>query len=120
MVFSPAMDLQGFQAHASRPMNPFGCHVQSLDRLVNCIQPIGQLRTNRLSLCISSQGSNGFTLIELLVVISIIWVLVLNDKFGTHRQDVLATAGLYWHFVDAVWLCVFTVIYLLPYLINAS
>lgn len=55
-----------------------------------------------------------------LVVISIIWVLVLNDKFGTHRQDVLATAGLYWHFVDAVWLCVFTVIYLLPYLINAS
>jgi heme/copper-type cytochrome/quinol oxidase subunit 3 len=32
--------------------------------------------------------------------------------------SVLATAGIYWHFVDAVWLVVFTLIYVLPHFMH--
>jgi cytochrome c oxidase subunit III len=30
------------------------------------------------------------------------------------RSPVMRTIGIYWHFVDAVWIFVFTTIYLLP------
>jgi cytochrome c oxidase subunit 3/cytochrome o ubiquinol oxidase subunit 3 len=49
----------------------------------------------------------------------IIWLLSL---FGLSTQGRLAAAdsekveiaGLYWHFVDVIWIVIFTVIYLVP------
>ena len=44
--------------------------------------------------------------------------LFLNSLRGKiHREDSLTVelAGLYWHFVDVVWVVIFTVVYLLPY-----
>jgi len=54
------------------------------------------------------------------VTIGIIWLLSLlfiSLRGGippTHALDV-EIAGLYWHFVDIVWIVIFTLVYLLPY-----
>lgn len=37
-----------------------------------------------------------------------------RGKVGRHNSEVVEIAGLYWHFVDVVWIVIFTVIYLIP------
>ena len=54
------------------------------------------------------------------VTIGVIWLLTLlfvSLRGGLKQEDSLdlEIAGLYWHFVDIVWIVIFTVIYLLPY-----
>lgn len=54
------------------------------------------------------------------VLIGLIWLLSLYffSLTGrlTHRQAIdVESAGLYWHFVDIVWIIIFTVVYLLEY-----
>ena len=36
-------------------------------------------------------------------------------RFTPHRHDFLTCVSLYWHFVDAVWILVFSIFYLLPH-----
>lgn len=54
------------------------------------------------------------------VTIGIIWLLTLlfvSLRGGLKQEDSLdlEIAGLYWHFVDIVWIVIFTLVYLLPY-----
>jgi cytochrome c oxidase subunit 3 len=61
----------------------------------------------------------GFHLLHVIVGLVILMVLLLWIAFGyfDHRRYAAVTiGGLYWHFVDAVWLFVFTALYLTPYL----
>jgi heme/copper-type cytochrome/quinol oxidase subunit 3 len=48
------------------------------------------------------------------VLLSIILVLTFFDDFNNTNSNVISTAGIYWHFVDVVWIAVFTVVYVLP------
>jgi heme/copper-type cytochrome/quinol oxidase subunit 3 len=53
------------------------------------------------------------------VTIGVIWLLsIVGASFRGHmRQDnalMLEISGLYWHFVDIVWIIIFTVVYLVP------
>jgi cytochrome c oxidase subunit 3/cytochrome o ubiquinol oxidase subunit 3 len=53
------------------------------------------------------------------VTAGIIWLLTLwglSTQGRLHVQDSekVEIAGLYWHFVDVVWIVIFTVIYLIP------
>jgi cytochrome c oxidase subunit 3/cytochrome o ubiquinol oxidase subunit 3 len=43
----------------------------------------------------------------------ILWVDSLRGKLGPHNALRLEIAGLYWHFVDIVWIAIFTLIYLI-------
>ena len=47
-------------------------------------------------------------LIGLMIVLALMWL----GDFRKYRPHALETIGLYWHFVDAVWVVVFSVIYL--------
>jgi heme/copper-type cytochrome/quinol oxidase subunit 3 len=52
------------------------------------------------------------------VTIGVIWLLILwmdayRGKLGPHNALRLEIAGLYWHFVDIVWIAIFTLIYLI-------
>ena len=52
------------------------------------------------------------------VTIGVIWLLALwldalKGKLPPSRSETLEVAGLYWHFVDIVWIVIFTLIYLL-------
>jgi heme/copper-type cytochrome/quinol oxidase subunit 3 len=53
------------------------------------------------------------------VTIGIIWLLSLwgmssRGRLPTKKAESVEIAGLYWHFVDVVWIIIFTVIYLVP------
>ena len=54
------------------------------------------------------------------VAIGVFWLLSLysrsmQGKLTTEHSEAVEIAGLYWHFVDIVWIFIFTAIYLVPY-----
>ena len=51
-----------------------------------------------------------------LAVIAMLLVWALMGKFSAHRHAAVTIGALYWHFVDVVWLGVFTTFYLVPYM----
>jgi heme/copper-type cytochrome/quinol oxidase subunit 3 len=67
-------------------------------------------------------GSSFFTLTGLHgahVTVGIIWLLSLysrsmQGRLGAEQAEAVEIAGLYWHFVDIVWIFIFTAIYLVP------
>ena len=53
------------------------------------------------------------------VAIGVLMLLALvgmihRGRLSQERAEVIEIAGLYWHFVDVVWVVVFTIVYLLP------
>ncbi len=52
------------------------------------------------------------------VFLAITTLMAAAGKFTPHRHDFLTCVSLYWHFVDIVWIGLFTVMYLLPYFIH--
>jgi cytochrome c oxidase subunit III len=42
------------------------------------------------------------------------WLGAVRGKFGPHNHTKIEICGLYWHFVDLVWIILFTFVYLLP------
>jgi heme/copper-type cytochrome/quinol oxidase subunit 3 len=59
-------------------------------------------------------GFHGLHVIIGIIMLIILLVLALQGFFK-RKSTVFSTIGIYWHFVDAVWLVVFTVIYIVPY-----
>lgn len=43
-----------------------------------------------------------------------LYTLSMRGKLGPEKAEVVELTGLYWHFVDIVWIVIFTVIYLIP------
>jgi heme/copper-type cytochrome/quinol oxidase subunit 3 len=76
-----------------------------------------------LSLQTNIYGASFFTLTGFHgthVAIGVVWLLSLLfvSLRGGLRQEhsmTLEVAGLYWHFVDIVWIVIFTLVYLIPY-----
>jgi heme/copper-type cytochrome/quinol oxidase subunit 3 len=53
------------------------------------------------------------------VTLGIIWLLSLwglatQGRLRQSDSEKVEVAGLYWHFVDVVWIVIFTVVYLIP------
>jgi len=44
---------------------------------------------------------------------SIILLLAHKGRYSPNRYDQVEIAGLYWHFVDLVWILIFTFVYLI-------
>ena len=76
-----------------------------------------------LNLHVNLFGSTFFILTGLHgahVTVGIFWLLSLysrslQGKLTTEQSEAVEVAGLYWHFVDIVWIFIFTAIYLVPY-----
>ncbi len=43
-----------------------------------------------------------------------LWGLSMQNKIHVQHSEKIEIAGLYWHFVDIVWIVIFTVVYLIP------
>ena len=43
-----------------------------------------------------------------------LWGISMRGGLGPEKAEVVELTGLYWHFVDVVWIVIFTVIYLIP------
>jgi heme/copper-type cytochrome/quinol oxidase subunit 3 len=50
--------------------------------------------------------------IGILMLLSL-FVLSLRGKLGEERSETVEIVGLYWHFVDVVWILIFTLVYLI-------
>ena len=53
------------------------------------------------------------------VVMGIVWLLSLwarsmQGRLPTEKSEAVEISGLYWHFVDVVWIVIFTAVYLVP------
>ena len=44
-----------------------------------------------------------------------LWVRSMTGRLTSAQAEVVENVGLYWHFVDIVWIIIFTAIYLIPY-----
>lgn len=74
------------------------------------------------TLTTNQSGSTFFVLTGLHgahVTLGIAWIasllgLCMSGKLGQKDAEKIEIAGLYWHFVDVIWIVIFTLIYLIP------
>jgi len=52
----------------------------------------------------------------LMIASLLLWAAL--GKFDVRRHAAVSIGALYWHFVDVVWLAVFTTFYITPYLVS--
>jgi heme/copper-type cytochrome/quinol oxidase subunit 3 len=53
--------------------------------------------------------------IGVIILISLLFGSFRRNSLGSDTGFHIETAGLYWHFVDIVWIVIFTLVYLMPY-----
>jgi heme/copper-type cytochrome/quinol oxidase subunit 3 len=61
-------------------------------------------------------GFHGLHVCVGLLALLVVFGLAVAGDFKHGKAAALKAIGLYWHFVDVVWILVFSVIYLLPFL----
>ena len=59
-------------------------------------------------------GFHGLHVVIGILLLSVLLIMAMLGDFKKPGSNLLSTAGIYWHFVDIVWIVVFTVIYVLP------
>lgn len=57
-------------------------------------------------------GFHGFHVLLGLITLSIVYALIHSRRFKSLGSVALESAAIYWHFVDAVWIVVFSVVYI--------
>jgi len=57
-------------------------------------------------------GFHGLHVVTGLIVLAIILFLIVSGRFRHLENQALRSASIYWHFVDAVWVAVFSVVYI--------
>jgi heme/copper-type cytochrome/quinol oxidase subunit 3 len=61
-------------------------------------------------------GFHGLHVISGLIVLLVLLILALAGSLNQARAQAVATVELYWHFVDVVWIVIFSLLYVLPHL----
>jgi heme/copper-type cytochrome/quinol oxidase subunit 3 len=65
-------------------------------------------------------GFHGFHVFVGLIMISILISMAVLGDFRDKNSTVIQTIGIYWHFVDAVWIVVFAVVYVMPIFLSVK
>ncbi len=92
--------------------------------LVFLVVQVFEWKAKRFGLSSSSYGSlyftiTGFHMVHVAVGLGILTAVLawsLMGYFSPRHHARVTVAAIYWHFVDAVWLCVFFTFYVSPYL----
>lgn len=58
-------------------------------------------------------GFHGLHVVIGVIWLTCVWVAALRGKYSAKRHLPVELAGLYWHFVDLVWVVLFTIVYLI-------
>lgn len=59
-------------------------------------------------------GTHGIHVAGGLIYLIIVYIRAVKGQFDEHRHAAPETASIYWHFVDIVWVFVFTIFYIVP------
>jgi len=70
--------------------------------------------TNYQATFFSLTGFHGLHVSIGVIYMSCIWVRAWQGAYTAEKHSPVELVGLYWHFVDLVWIVLFTIIYLLP------
>lgn len=65
-------------------------------------------------------GFHGLHVLVGLIILGVVLYLAWLGDFDKPQSSVISTVGIYWHFVDAVWVVVFMLVYVIPHFINVS
>ena len=92
------------------------------------IREYNHLLTNKLTISQGTFATGFFTLTGFhglhvligLIVLSVVLYLAFLGDFDSSRSRVISAVGIYWHFVDVVWVIVFTLVYILPHFLTLS
>lgn len=57
-------------------------------------------------------GFHGFHVFLGLIILSVVFIIFFINKYKSVETSAIESASVYWHFVDAVWVVVFTVVYI--------
>jgi heme/copper-type cytochrome/quinol oxidase subunit 3 len=68
------------------------------------------------SLFYTITGFHGAHVFVGLIMLCVVLVRAFKGHFAANRREAVTNVALYWHFVDAVWLAVFTSLYITPHL----
>ena len=68
------------------------------------------------SLFYTITGFHGAHVFVGLIMLAVVLVRAFRGHFAQGRHEAVSNAAMYWHFVDAVWLVVFTSLYISPHL----
>ena len=79
-------------------------------------KPYGLGTSSYASLYFVTTGFHMAHVVVGLAVLAALFAWTALDYFSPRRRVVVSAGVLYWHFVDIVWLFVFTTYYLTPYL----
>jgi len=59
-------------------------------------------------------GLHGLHVTAGIVWLGTLWMLSVQNRLTTHDEQKIEIAGLYWHFVDVIWIVIFMIVYLVP------
>jgi len=59
-------------------------------------------------------GFHGFHVSVGIVMLMVLLIMSLRGNLGPEKAEAVEIVGLYWHFVDIVWIIIFTIVYLIP------
>jgi heme/copper-type cytochrome/quinol oxidase subunit 3 len=57
-------------------------------------------------------GFHGAHVLSGVIYLVVMWLNALKGKYGPHNSSPVELVGLFWHFVDLVWIILFTIVYL--------
>jgi len=66
-----------------------------------------------ISLYFAMTGLHALHMVIGFGILSVIWWMAYKDRFDSHWYTPVELAGLYWHFVDIVWIFLFPLLYLI-------
>jgi heme/copper-type cytochrome/quinol oxidase subunit 3 len=68
------------------------------------------------SLFYTITGFHGAHVMVGLLMLVVVLIRSMRGHFSRARHEAITNVALYWHFVDLVWLAVFTTLYLTPHM----
>lgn len=80
------------------------------------VKPYGMGQSSYASLYFVTTGFHMAHILVGLIVLAAMFGWTALDYFSPRRRITVSAGALYWHFVDVVWLFVFTTFYITPYL----
>lgn len=63
-------------------------------------------------------GFHGLHVFIGIIILAVVLYLAFLGDFDQPQSTVISAVGIYWHFVDIVWVVVFTLVYILPHIVN--
>ncbi|HSK92387.1 MAG TPA: cytochrome c oxidase subunit 3 [Euzebyales bacterium] len=60
-------------------------------------------------------GFHGIHVTVGVLMLITLWARSMTGRLSSDHAEVVENIGLYWHFVDIVWIVIFTAVYLIPY-----